>query len=188
MFSTHSQFGLLVLAALFALSGTTVSQENDFSGVYNFVEISDRLSTSGQISLDDIEVVDAAGFDVVVNLAPARRERNFEEGFRVTEAGMTYIQIPVDWENPSLRDLELFFDVMEANEDRDVYVHCFANMRVSVFVYLYRTLRKGVPEEDAWQDVLKVWDPHNDPQVSQWPRFIAVAKDKWERQPLDRQH
>ena len=62
MFSTHSQFGLLVLAALFALSGTTVSQENDFSGVYNFVEISDRLSTSGQISLDDIEVVDAAGF------------------------------------------------------------------------------------------------------------------------------
>ena len=88
--------------------------------------------------------MDAAGFDVVVNLAPARWERNFEEGFRVTQAGMTYIQIPVDWQDPSLRDLELFFDVMEANEDRNVYVHCFANMRVSVFVYLYRTLRKGM--------------------------------------------
>ena len=120
--------------------------------------------------------MDAAGFDVVVNLAPARWERNFEEGFRVTQAGMTYIQIPVDWQDPSLRDLELFFDVMEANEDRNVYVHCFANMRVSVFVYLYRTLRKGMSEEEAWQDVLKVWDPDNNPSTPQWPRFIAAAQ------------
>jgi len=113
---------------------------------------------------------------VVVNLAPARWERNFEEGFRVTQAGMTYIQIPVDWQDPALRDLELFFDVMEANEDRNVYVHCFANMRVSVFVYLYRTLRKGMSEEEAWQDVLKVWDPETNPDTPQWPKFIAAAK------------
>lgn len=175
----------MLAAAL--IPAAAAAQEPDFSGVYNFVEISDRLSTSGQISLDDIEAVDAAGFDVVVNLAPARWERNFEEGFRVTQAGMTYIQIPVDWQDPALRDLELFFDVMEANEDRNVYVHCFANMRVSVFVYLYRTLRKGMPEEEAWQDVLKVWDPHTNPQTPQWPRFIAAAKQKWERRPSGRQ-
>ena len=176
--SSGKRFTAALIAAAFAIPAAGAAQAPDFSGVYNFVEISDRLSTSGQISLDDIEAVDAAGFDVVVNLAPARWERNFEEGFRVTQAGMTYIQIPVDWQDPSLRDLELFFDVMEANEDRNVYVHCFANMRVSVFVYLYRTLRKGMSEEEAWQDVLKVWDPHTNPSTPQWPRFIAAAQEK----------
>ena len=89
---------------------------------------------------------------------------------------MTYVQIPVDWRDPSLRDLELFFDVMDANRDRQVYVHCFANMRVSVFVYLYRTLREGVSEDEAWADVLKVWDPGSDPETAQWPRFITEAR------------
>ena len=179
MTSIHQRFAATALAAALGIPAAAAAQEPDFSGVYNFVEISDTLSTSGQISLDDIESVDAAGFDVVVNLAPARWERNFEEGFRVTQAGMTYIQIPVDWQDPALRDLELFFDVMEANEDRNVYVHCFANMRVSVFVYLYRTLRKGMPEEQAWQDVLKVWDPETNPDTPQWPRFIAAAKKQF---------
>ncbi len=162
-------------AAALAFSGAAAAAQ-DLSDAHNFVEISDRIATSGQITTREIASVDAAGFEVVVNLAPARRERNFEEGFRVTEAGMTYIQIPVNWQEPSLRDLALFFEVMEANEDRRVYVHCFANMRVSVFVYLYRTLVKGVPEAEAWDDVLEVWDPGQDPETSQWPRFIAAAK------------
>ena len=146
---------------------------------HNFVRISDRLSTSGQITNEEIVAAKDAGFEVVVNLAPARRERNHEEGFRVTESGMTYVQIPVDWREPALRDLELFFDVMDANRDRKVYVHCFANMRVSVFVYLYRTIREGVPEAEAWEEVLKVWDPGADPETAQWPRFIERAQREY---------
>ena len=146
---------------------------------HNFVRISDRLSTSGQITNEEIVAAKDAGFEVVVNLAPARRERNHEEGFRVTESGMTYVQIPVDWREPALRDLELFFDVMDANRDRKVYVHCFANMRVSVFVFLYRTIREGVPEAEAWEEVLKVWDPGADPETAQWPRFIERAQREY---------
>lgn len=179
MSSRFSPVSGAALALSFAVPGAAAAQAADLSGAHNFVRISDRLSTSGQITHEEIAAVDAAGFEVVVNLAPARRERNFEEGFRVIETGMTYIQIPVDWQDPSLRDLELFFDVMEANEDRQVYVHCFANMRVSVFVYLYRTLREGVPEAEAWADVLKVWDPGEDPETSQWPRFIAAANGRF---------
>lgn len=140
-----------------------------------FLRISDRLATSGQIAYDTIPEIKKEGFDVVVNLAPARKERNGEEGFRVTEEGMTYVQIPVDWQNPSLRDLDLFFDVMKANQDRKVYVHCFANMRVSVFVYLYRTLKLGVSEAEARADLAKIWDPATEPQ---WERFIEQAKSR----------
>lgn len=149
------------------------------AAAHNFVRISDRLATSGQITNEEITAAKESGFEVVVNLAPARRERNLEEGFRVTETGMTYVQIPVDWRDPALRDLELFFEVMDANRDRSVYVHCFANMRVSVFVYLYRTLREGVPEAEAWEEVLEVWDPGADPDTAQWPRFIERAKREY---------
>jgi protein tyrosine phosphatase (PTP) superfamily phosphohydrolase (DUF442 family) len=95
------------------------------------------------------------------------------EGFLVAKEGMTYINIPVSWKEPAQRDLDLFFDVMHANEDRSVYVHCFANMRVSVFVYLYRTLELGVPEDEAREDLRVIWDPATQ---DQWVRFIAEAK------------
>ncbi len=168
---------LLVLAM--AAGTAAFAQDEGLADVHNYVRISDRLATSGQIDDAEIAAVGAAGFDVVVNLAPARRERNLEEGFRVTEAGMAYFQIPVDWEDPSLDDLDLFFQVMDITGERSVYVHCFANMRVSVFVYLYRTLRQGVPEPEAREDMLKVWDPAADSEYAQWPRFIAAARERF---------
>lgn len=134
-----------------------------------YLRINEQLATSGQITYDEIALLEEAGFEVVINLAPADEERNGSEGFLVTQAGMTYIQIPVSWKNPAPRDLELFFDVMEANKDRKVYVHCFANMRVSAFVYLYRTLSLGEPETTAREDMEKIWDPNSQ---AQWASFI----------------
>ena len=89
---------------------------------------------------------------------------------------MSYVHIPVVWRTPSLRDLEMFFDVMESNKDRKVFVHCFANMRVSVFVYLYRTLKLGVPKKDALEDLHAIWDPT---EQEQWVSFIADAEAKY---------
>lgn len=164
---------LWIVGGGIAAAAASLAEEKKIENAKAYLRISDQLATSGQIDYDEIPAIRQAGFDVVVNLAPARKERNGEEGFRVTEQGMTYIQIPVDWEKPSLRDLDLFFDVMKANQDRKVYVHCFANMRVSAFVYLYRTMKLGVPEGQARADLAKIWDPATEPQ---WTRFIEQAK------------
>ncbi|HSF16086.1 MAG TPA: protein tyrosine phosphatase family protein [Vicinamibacteria bacterium] len=163
---------ILALALLCFVAPLGLGQDK-LEDIRAYLRISDQLATSGQIEYQQIPAIKDAGFDVVVNLAPARKERNGEEGFLVTEQGMTYIQIPVDWENPSLRDLDLFFDVMNANQDRKVYVHCFANMRVSAFVYLYRTLELGLPKDQAHADLAKIWDPASEPQ---WARFIEQAE------------
>ncbi len=165
---------MLILAALGCswISAQSPQESLDLSKVHNHVEISDRLTTSGQIRNEHLKSIREAGFEVLVNLAPADERRNLQEGFQAVEQGLTYVQIPVDWRNPSQRDLDLFFALMDANQDRKVYVHCFANMRVSVFVYLYRTLRQGVDEEAAWKDVLQVWDPNSQ---EQWKRFIETA-------------
>lgn len=141
--------------------------------IYNFVRISDRLATSGQMTYEEIPVIADAGFEVVINLAPAREDRNGREGFLMAEQGITYVNIPVDWEQPGRRDLEMFFAVMDANRDRKVYVHCFANMRASAFTYLYRTIRAGEDEGRARRDMELVWDPTSQ---EQWGRFIEEVQ------------
>ena len=167
-----------LLAVLF-LVPATFAQDTDpmaqLAQIHNYVEISDDLSTSGQISYDDIAVLKDAGFEVVINLAPADSARNGEEGFRVVQAGMTYVHIPVSWREPSPRDLQLFFDVMNANADRKVFVHCFANMRVSAFVYLYRRLEQQVDAATAQADMNRIWDPYAREQWAQWATLIDAA-------------
>ena len=144
--------------------------ESMLENIQAYLRINDNLSTSGQIKYDQIALLKEAGFEVVVNLAPADEERNGSEGFLVTQQGMAYVHIPVSWKDPDERDLQMFFDVMKANEDRKVYVHCFANMRVSAFVYLYRTLHKGISEEIARADLEKIWDTNSQ---EQWAQFIT---------------
>jgi len=137
--------------------------------IRNFQVVSDQLASAGQIGYDQISLIREEGYEVVINLAPADEERNGREGFLVAREGLTYVQIPVDWNQPRLSDVEMFFDVMQANQDRKVFVHCFANMRASAFVYMYRTLVEGVPEAEARGTMNEVWDPS---EQQQWADLI----------------
>ena len=167
----------LALAGILLGSATAYAQsgEAELATVYNYQRISDDLASSGQIAYDQIAALKEVGYEVVVNLAPASDGANALEGYLVTEQGLSYIQIPVVWREPSLRDLQLFFDVMEANTDRKVYVHCFANMRASAFVYLYRTLVQGVPEAEARATMNEIWDPM---ELEQWAGLIEQARQQ----------
>jgi protein tyrosine phosphatase (PTP) superfamily phosphohydrolase (DUF442 family) len=144
--------------------------------IRNYQVVTDRLASSGQVGYDQIPLIREEGYDVIVNLAIADEERNGREGFIVAENGMTYVHIPVDWNEPELDDVEMFFDVMNANRDRKVFVHCFANMRASAFVYLYRSLVEGVPEAEARATMSEVWDPA---EQKQWSDLIERAQDRW---------
>ena len=174
-----TSFVLVAFLAVVTGAGPARAQQApaaDLTTIRNYVEISDRLTTAGQIAYDQIPQLREQGYDVVVNLATASRERNSLEGFHVTESGMTYIHIPVVWEQPRLSDLSMFFDVMEANQGRKVFVHCFANMRASAFVYMYRTLVEGVSDDDALGHMSEVWDPA---EVRQWADLIERARTEF---------
>lgn len=145
-------WGLLAAPAAYA-------QPAPLETIRNFQVVDDHLTSAGQIADDQIPLLRDAGYEVVVNLAVADEERNGREGFLVAESGLTYVHIPVEWTAPQVRDVELFFDVMEAHRARKTFVHCFANMRATVFVYLYRTLVEGVPEAEARATMHEIWDP-----------------------------
>ncbi|MDA0311052.1 MAG: protein tyrosine phosphatase family protein [Gemmatimonadetes bacterium] len=141
--------------------------------IRNFQVVSPQLASAGQIGYEQIPLLGAQGYEVVVNLAVADEARNGQEGFLVAQSGLTYVHIPVDWEQPKVSDVAMFFDVMRANADRKIFVHCFANMRASAFVYMYRTLVEGVPEDEARATMNAVWDPNT---MQQWADLIERVK------------
>src|SRR5262245_20541165 len=113
-------------------------------GIKNFISVSPTLSTAGQPSEDQLREVARAGFEVVINLGLLDpRYCLADEGGVVESLGMKYHHIPVDFAAPQPRDLENFFNVMDASHHRNVFVHCAANYRVSTFVGLYGQARLG---------------------------------------------
>lgn len=137
----------------------------------NTHQVFDWLWTSGQLSEKDIMRLADLEIEAVINLAlPTSSNALPGEAELVTQLGMTYIHIPVEWENPELHQLAQFFGMLKIFEGRKVWVHCAKNMRVSVFVYLFRKLCLGENEEASKFPMQSIWVPNET-----WQSFILKA-------------
>jgi uncharacterized protein (TIGR01244 family) len=141
------------------------------TAIFNYLPISDSLVTAGQPTETQFTAVKAAGIARVINLAPHGLENSLpDEAGLVTGLGMDYVHIPVDFENPTESDFTQFCTAMQAAGTHPVLVHCAANMRVSAFVYRYRTQILGEPRHTAEQDLRKIWKP-----FGTWKEFIETG-------------
>lgn len=147
-----------------------MSHEN-LQQIQAFLPLSDQVGTAGQPTVAQFKDIKAAGYESIVNLALVNSTNAIsEEGEIVSQLGMEYIHIPVDWETPSLDDLTRFFEVMDQRSDIQVFVHCAKNMRVSAFMYLYRVLRQQMPTEEAQKALCQIWQP-----IPHWQAFMDRA-------------
>lgn len=138
------------------------------SEIYGFHAVGDRLGTAGQPTQAQFQTVRESGFEAVINLAlPTSDNAIPNEGSVVTSLGMSYVHIPVDFKAPTSQDFRAFCRVMEAFNDRPLFVHCAANMRVSAFVFLYRVIFQHIAVAEAERDLHAVWQPD-----AVWSRFI----------------
>ena len=113
-----------------------------------------------------------AGVQVVINLALKTSQGALEnEDALVESLGLKYIQIPVEWSEPTRQNLEDFFNAMDAHKEDNILVHCQANYRASSFVMLYRIHRLGWKKEDAIPVMEKMWNPEDFPV---WQKFIEA--------------
>jgi protein tyrosine phosphatase (PTP) superfamily phosphohydrolase (DUF442 family) len=154
---------------------------SSLADIYNYRLISEGLATSGQPKEAQLADIAAAGYAVVINLALHDDPRYSlpDERKSVTDLHMAYVHIPVKFDAPTDRDLAAFFDAMEANADRRLWVHCAANIRVTAFLGLYRALRQGWDIGQAFEPMNSVWKPN-----AVWSDFIAdQLKQGAARQP-----
>ncbi|MGW8369086.1 MAG: protein tyrosine phosphatase family protein [Gammaproteobacteria bacterium] len=137
----------------------------------NLVKIDDKLSTSGQPAAGYFGMLHKEGFGLVVNLAPPDSQGSLpDEGALVSNNGMIYVNIPVDWHAPTISDFDFFRAVLDGNGHRKTLVHCQLNMRASSFTFLYRAISQGVPPEEARDALDAVWVPDEN-----WTNFMQAT-------------
>lgn len=141
--------------------------------IYNYLHYHEKLSSSGMPTEEQVKSIADAGVQVVINLAPNDVPQAIpNEEQLVKSFGMEYIHIPVNWGTPTRDGLNIFMDKMDVNTDKKIHVHCEANFRASAFIAIYRILRLGWKEEDAFGIMHKVWDEDAYPV---WKMFIESA-------------
>lgn len=139
--------------------------------IYNYLPISDKVSTSGQPTEDEFKLIKQAGFRHVINLAPHNAENSLkDEASTLADLGLYYRHIPVNFFKPSLENFKEFERALSDIGDEKVWVHCAANMRVSAFMYKYRTQCLNEEEVVARERLHKIWVP-----VGVWKPFIDSA-------------
>lgn len=143
--------------------------EKDLEDICNYFRYSENLSSSGQPAQNQFKTIQRAGYAVVINLAtndfiefPVDGEAEI-----VTQLGMKYVHIPVDFFNPGKEDFVQFVKVMKPLADEKVWVHCSANARASSFIYKYRCTVLGEDSEDALWDLREIWEP-----FGPWRSFV----------------
>jgi protein tyrosine phosphatase (PTP) superfamily phosphohydrolase (DUF442 family) len=158
---------LVICLALLTLGVTANAQKPPAPLAANHVVIGERIHTAGQPTAETLAGLAGYGFGLVVNLAPPTApDAVAEEANLVAAAGAAYVNIPVNWQQPTAADFDRFSEVMKAARNEKVLVHCQLNMRASTFTFLYRVVHENVAPEIAFEDLQKVWTPGD-----QWALF-----------------
>jgi len=174
------------LRVLFAAAGLTLALGAAAQGTRltadNLVEISPRLVTSGQPSAEMLANLKAQGFEAVIYLAPPTvMDAVRDEPLIVARQGLTFINIPIQFDHPTESDFETFAGVLRGLSERKVLVHCQINLRASSMVFLYRAVVLKEDPRQAYEAVSKVWSP-----TGPWRKLLEeqVRKHKIAREPL----
>lgn len=143
----------------------------------NYVENSPRLSSAGMPARRQFAAIAAAGFGTVVNLAPPDALGGHDDEQALVERqGMRYVSLPIDFAAPRVEDYERFAALLRQNAGQRVLVHCQLSLRASTLVFLYRVVELGEDPDQAFGDVVRVWQPN-----SAWQKFmraVLVARGK----------
>jgi protein tyrosine phosphatase (PTP) superfamily phosphohydrolase (DUF442 family) len=154
-------------------------QSVSLDAIRNFVAIDDIYATAGQPTEDQLRVVAEHGFEVVINLGLLDPRYCLpDEAGSVSRLGMLYHHIPVDFQNPTLADLERFCDAMLSARPRKTFVHCAANLRVSCFMSLFGERHLDWTPEQVNSHFRRLWSPND-----VWQRFFDHARDAMRSEP-----
>ncbi len=132
----------------------------DREDIFMWRRIDERLTSSGQPREAQLAGIRDLGVSHIVNLGLHSHEKALpDEGSSVAALGMTYVHIPVLWDDPTGADFDRFRVTTNALAGETIHVHCIANLRVSAFLYRYRRDQAAIGEAKARAELDRVWRP-----------------------------
>jgi len=144
-------------------------QSSNLKKVFNYYQVPGLFETSGQPNNKQLISIANGGYEVVINLAPNTtiEGRVVNEKDILKSNNITYIHIPVDFNNPLDEDFNKFVAALEESKHKKIWVHCAANMRVSAFVFKYRRDVLGLSPKNIEEDLEAIWVPNKT-----WSSFL----------------
>jgi len=143
--------------------------------VPNYREYSNKFSSAGQPTRKDLHIISGADFKRIIYLAFSDDQTAIAAEDRlVRNHGMQYVQLPVDFNNPTLQDFQTFLAIMRINPEAKTLLHCQVNLRASAFSLLYRVIELGVPIGEAKEALDSVWQPDEI-----WFRFLVTVLEHY---------
>ena len=132
-----------------------------------------NMVSSGMPNQGHFETLKNMGVTKVIDLLPGDRK---EESSLMKELNLTYYNIQVEWENPTLKNFrEYILTMKQFNKSEGITLtHCRLNWRGAVFTYLYRVTQLKESEESAKQDMLAIWVPNEI-----WQGFIDEVMSRY---------
>ena len=154
---------------------------SDLEQIRNYVQLLDRVATSGQPEAHQFKLISREGYTTVINLAmPDHPDSIPNEGEIVTELGMTYVHLPVPFDAPLRAHVRKFCLLLDSVGEEQVWVHCIMNYRVSAFMWHYLTSVVGMDELEARSPMFDHWKPDDVwAELINWsPREIGLGNSR----------
>ena len=140
--------------------------------ILNYHRLSNRIVTAGQPTELQLCTIKAAGFQRVINLLPSDSPYALKNEVQLVRAlGLEYDHIPVSFSEPKVEDFKLFCRVMQQHRAQKLFIHCAMNQRVSVFMFLYQTIKEQVSDPKAQATMEVIWTPN-----TVWQNFITKVQ------------
>jgi len=124
--------------------------------IRNFLRVNKDFCTGGQPKLEHLEKLKADGVKSIINLRQPSEHRAAEEEAKAKELGLRYFNIPVAFGNPNEEQVAEFLKITDDPENRPIFIHCTAAIRVGAFWMIRRVLRDGWKVDDAEEEAKKI--------------------------------
>ncbi len=130
---------------------------SELTGIPNFLKLTDQVWTGGQPWLEHLSKLKDAGIKVVINLRAHAEHQGAREETKVKELGMSYFNIPVDFQAPDELDADDFLKLTDEQlKNGPVFIHCTAAIRVGAFWMIRRVLRDGWELDKALEEANRI--------------------------------
>lgn len=169
----HSYLILITL-----LVAVPVLAQQELPPIRNFLRVNDQFCTGGQPRLEHLAKLKEEGIKSIINLRQPSEHRADEEEAMAKQLGLRYYNIPVAYGNPKEEQATEFLKLTDEAENRPVFIHCTAAIRVGAFWIIRRVLRDGWTIEAAEEEAKKV-GLRDAPHLTEFARaYIEKHKKK----------
>lgn len=138
---------VIALGAALAVTAPLYAQvaRQELPGVRNFTRVDATIGCAGATSPEAMKGIRELGFVSIVNLRLATEEGVDIDAARTaaSDAGLRYIHLPFDHNNPSDAVVEQFLATVADTANQPVFIHCGSANRVAALWMVKRVIADG---------------------------------------------